>query len=47
MNIVLTLFKKSDGEKPNITKKYSFDNDKQVADIICNFYKNHYRKRKY
>ena len=29
-------------EKPtNITKEYSFDNDKQAADIICNSYKDH------
>ena len=30
------------GEKPtNITEEYSFDNDKQAIEIICNSYKNH------
>ena len=37
-----SIIEKSGGKKPtNTTKKYSFDNDKQAVDIICNSYKNH------
>ena len=36
------IIKKLGGEKPtNITKEYTFDNNKQAVDIICNSYKNH------
>ena len=35
------IIEKLGGEKPtNITKEYSFDNDKQAIDIICNSHKN-------
>ena len=38
----INIIEKSGGKKPtNITKEYSFDNDKQAVDIICNSYKNH------
>ena len=37
----ISIIEKSGGGKPiNITKEYSFDNDKQAVDI-CNSYKNH------
>ena len=37
----INIVEKSGGEKPtNITKEYSFDNDKQAVDIICKSYKN-------
>ena len=36
----INTIEKSGGEEPtNITKEYSFHNDKQTGDIICNFYK--------
>ena len=36
----INIIEKSGGEKPtNITKEYSFDNDKQAVDVICNSYK--------
>ena len=38
----INIIEKSGGEKStNITKEYSFDNDKQAIEIICNSYKNH------
>ena len=38
----INIIEKSGGEKPtNKIKEYSFDNDKQAIDIICNSYKNH------
>ena len=38
----INIIEKSGGGKPiNITKEYSFFNDKQAVDIICNSYKNH------
>ena len=38
----LNIIEKLGGEKPtNITKEYSFDNDKQPVNIICTSYKNH------
>ena len=38
----INIIEKLGGEKPtNITKEYSFDNDKQAIEIICNSYKNH------
>ena len=38
----INIIEKSGGEKPtNITEEYSFDNDKQAIEIICNSYKNH------
>ena len=38
----INIIEKPGGEKSiNITKEYSFDNDKQVIEIICNSYKNH------
>ena len=38
----IDMTEKSGGEKPtNITEEYSFDNDKQAIEIICNSYKNH------
>ena len=38
----IDIIEKSGGEKPtNITEEYSFDNDKQAIEIICNSYKNH------
>ena len=40
--VFINIIKKSCGEKPtNITKDYSFDNDKQAVDIVCNSYKIH------
>ena len=36
----INIIEKSGGEKfTNITKEYSFDNDKQASEIICNSYK--------
>ena len=38
----INILEKSGGEKPtNITEEYSFENDKQAIEIICNSYKNH------
>ena len=38
----INIIEKSGGEKPsNKIKEYSFENDKQAIDIICNSYKNH------
>ena len=38
----INIIEKSGGEKrTNKIKEYSFDNDKQAIDIICNSYKNH------
>ena len=38
----INIIEKSGGEKPtNIAEKYSFENDKQAIEIICNSYKNH------
>ena len=38
----INIIEKSGGEKPtNITEEYSFENDKQAIEIICNSYKNH------
>ena len=38
----INIIEKSVSEKSiNITKEYSFDNDKQMIEIICNSYKNH------
>ena len=40
----INTFEKLVGEKSiNITKEYSFDNDKQAVDFICKSYKNHPR----
>ena len=37
----INVIEKSDGEKPtNKTEQYSFDNNKQAIEIICNSYKN-------
>ena len=38
INIIV---KSGDEKLTNITEKYSFDNDKQAIEIICNSYKNH------
>ena len=36
----INIIEKLSGEKPtNITEEYSFDNDKQAIEIICNSYK--------
>ena len=38
----INIIEKLGGEKPtNITEEYSFENDKQAIEIICNSYKNH------
>ena len=38
----INIIEKLGGKKPtSITEKYSFENDKQVIEIICNSYKNH------
>ena len=38
INIIV---KSGDEKLTNITEEYSFDNDKQAIEIICNSYKNH------
>ena len=38
----INIIEKLGGEKPtNITEEYSFENDKQAIEIICNSYKDH------